>query len=393
MRIRLVTPATSRFAVAGLALVLLSLAALSLWLAVSSRESAERLGRSALQTDARLEAVRGLARLSQLVDGYDNRPTRAALARLEAAEGELWQAVHQLTVRGSLPDTELARDVRFRMQAFSRKRAAWSDAMAAGRLREAAAIEDGELDPLLAGIQEAIDARAPDPLAAFRTELDRFERSESVARRFTLAAVPAGLALLLLCWAIVRSYRRRTEEHARVQIARSERAATTDPLTGLWNRRKLTADLDEALRHGAGAPERVLVLLDLDGFKLYNDTFGHPAGDSLLVRLAARLAAVVGTDGCAYRMGGDEFCAVLRPGRGPVAAIVAALEAALSERGEGFEVTASSGAAVLPSEAGDAVTAMQLADQRMYASKARSGVLSGGAGAAARTTGRSAVPR
>ncbi len=81
-------------------------------------------------------------------------------------------------------------------------------------------------------------------------------------------------------------------------LASSREDADTDSLTGLWNRRKLVADLEQE-RHG------VLVLLDLDGFKSYNDTYGHVAGDALLDRLGHGLAAV---GAAAYRMGGDEFC-------------------------------------------------------------------------------------
>ena len=54
--------------------------------------------------------------------------------------------------------------------------------------------------------------------------------------------------------------------------------------------------------------EATLVLLDLDGFKIYNDTYGHPAGDALLARLGHRLAAATGDGVAAYRLGGDEFC-------------------------------------------------------------------------------------
>ena len=57
----------------------------------------------------------------------------------------------------------------------------------------------------------------------------------------------------------------------------------------------------------------VLLLFDLDGFKNYNDSYGHPAGDALLARLGSRLAAATAADGGAYRIGGDEFC-VLAPG-------------------------------------------------------------------------------
>jgi diguanylate cyclase (GGDEF)-like protein len=142
----------------------------------------------------------------------------------------------------------------------------------------------------------------------------------------------------------------------------------TDPLTGLFNRGKLVYDLDRLFTSDEPSPHQ-LAYLDLDGFKAYNDAFGHPAGDALLIRLARQLAAAVGEGGRAYRMGGDEF-AMLVPGDSASAGpAVAAGAAALSERGEGFKVSCSYGIAVLPSDASNPTTALQLADQRMYAEK------------------------
>ena len=65
--------------------------------------------------------------------------------------------------------------------------------------------------------------------------------------------------------------------------------ATRDALTGLPNRRELIADLQTAIETASPTAQRTLVLFDLDGFKGYNDTFGHPAGDQLLARLARQL--------------------------------------------------------------------------------------------------------
>jgi diguanylate cyclase (GGDEF)-like protein len=142
----------------------------------------------------------------------------------------------------------------------------------------------------------------------------------------------------------------------------------TDPLTGLHNRGKLLYDLDRLLNADHATP-RLLTILDLDGFKAYNDAFGHPAGDALLVRLGHQLADAVGEDGRAYRMGGDEF-AMLIPGNAESArSAVEAGVAALSAHGEGFEVTCSSGSAEIPTEADDRSSALWLADQRMYALK------------------------
>ncbi len=76
-------------------------------------------------------------------------------------------------------------------------------------------------------------------------------------------------------------------------------------------------DLDAALADGPLSRTRTLAFFDLDGFKPYNDGFGHVAGDIVLGRVAAALRAAVGEDGIAYRLGGDEFCLLLDGRRAP----------------------------------------------------------------------------
>jgi two-component system, cell cycle response regulator len=139
--------------------------------------------------------------------------------------------------------------------------------------------------------------------------------------------------------------------------------ASTDALTGLGNRRKLLADLEAAEQ-----TEATLVLLDLDGFKIYNDTYGHPAGDALLARLGRRLEAAAGDGVAAYRLGGDEFCVLSHDSnRAKEHALTASR--ALCEHGDGFDITSSCGIAVMPADAHDAVEALRIADQRMYTQK------------------------
>ena len=145
----------------------------------------------------------------------------------------------------------------------------------------------------------------------------------------------------------------------------SRREALTDSLTALANRRKLLVDLEVEVDSASEEEPRMLVLFDLNGFKTYNDTFGHPAGDALLARLAGKLAAVVAPDGAAYRMGGDEFC-VLLPKPEPD---IQRIAAALWESGEGFEVTSAYGAALIPDDATTVSTALSVADERLYAHK------------------------
>ena len=152
-------------------------------------------------------------------------------------------------------------------------------------------------------------------------------------------------------------------------LARSRQEARTDALTGLSNRRRLMMDLEREARLATPEDPRAVVLFDLDGFKQYNDSFGHPAGDALLTRLGKRLAAAVEPFGGAYRLGGDEFCALVRPGSAGLEVITAAATAALSESGEGFNITSSHGEAVLPLETKEPSEALQMADRRMYAEK------------------------
>ena len=143
-----------------------------------------------------------------------------------------------------------------------------------------------------------------------------------------------------------------------------------DALTELPNRRRLMEDLEARIEAEAGEPT-LLLLFDLDGFKAYNDSYGHPAGDSLLVRLGERLEAAVFGRGDAYRMGGDEFCVLATLRADGPEALAAAGTAALTERGEGFEITASYGAAAIPFDAATATEALGTADHRMYARKGR----------------------
>ncbi len=144
--------------------------------------------------------------------------------------------------------------------------------------------------------------------------------------------------------------------------------AHTDALTRLGNRRKLADDLNERLAAGSSTP-LVLILFDLDGFKSYNDTFGHLAGDAVLARLGAKLASAVAAHGDAYRLGGDEFCVLVAAPQSELDKVVHAAAGALEERGERFAVGASYGAVLLPHEARTLDYALQLADERMYARK------------------------
>ena len=141
------------------------------------------------------------------------------------------------------------------------------------------------------------------------------------------------------------------------------RISRTDPLTGCLNRlgfaERFAADLS------ASQGRTALVLFDLVGFKAVNDTFGHPAGDELLVWVANTLRALVRDGDAAARLGGDEFALIL-PGMDLAGAegVASRTRLALAER-----VQATSGVAAAPGDGYDADALVRAADERLYAAR------------------------
>ena len=188
---------------------------------------------------------------------------------------------------------------------------------------------------------------------------DHFERTSEAA--VVLAAATLVLAVARLAIDV-------GEYSSLLRVARAD--ARTDALTGLANRRRLMSDLDRVVA-AARTPgnEQLFAIFDLDGFKAYNDSFGHAAGDLLLRRLGLELAAAVEGWGRAYRLGGDEFCVIASLDAVPPETVTAAAGAALSETGEGFAISASHGTAVIPTEASTPSDALRFADRRLYTAK------------------------
>jgi two-component system cell cycle response regulator len=185
---------------------------------------------------------------------------------------------------------------------------------------------------------------------------DHFDRTNLLALGLATASIVAMVIRLFL-----------THRESLDNLATTRRQARTDALTGLGNRFALMEAIERELADGT---PHVLLLFDLDGFKNYNDSYGHPAGDALLARLGSRLAAATAAHGGAYRIGGDEFCVLGEwPAGEPVEPLVERARAALSEEGDGFKIGASCGHAVLGEEAPDPAEAMRVADRRLYAEK------------------------
>jgi diguanylate cyclase (GGDEF)-like protein len=177
---------------------------------------------------------------------------------------------------------------------------------------------------------------------------------------------PAELAEMAAAYNTMLAERREREAELRFR-------ATHDGLTGLANRTAFTTRLAETLETSRGEPVTVL-FLDLDRFKLVNDSHGHPVGDAVLRALGKRLSGAVRSDTLVARFGGDEF-ALCQPGPGGAQGAISVAERMLAALRapfvvEGHELYLSGSIGITSARPGDdAESVLRDADTAMYRAK------------------------
>ncbi|WP_240674237.1 EAL domain-containing protein [Crenobacter cavernae] len=201
--------------------------------------------------------------------------------------------------------------------------------------------------------------------------LDRKKNGERYPTELSISTVRDPQGLLTHFVGVFSDITARKQSEDRLQFL-----ATHDPLTGLPNRAGLIARVDEAIfRAAAGAEGPALMFIDLDRFKLINDSFGHQAGDETLRETTARLIRVTEKRGFLARLGGDEFT-LLVEGEHKQAMlaslaeeIIATLSQPLMIQTHEVFVTGSIGISVFPNDGTDAQTLLKNADVAMYRAK------------------------
>lgn len=238
------------------------------------------------------------------------------------------------------------------------------------------------------GIERML-ARLGEAAQRFQDNSARFEgpigRTVEVANRVAIATVLLLAAMVLVVTlALFRRIHRilRARDAATEALFESERRhwilAHHDALTGLPNRILLRDRLEGAIARADRKGWLVgLAFIDLDHFKLVNDTWGHAAGDRLIRLVAARIRGVIRKTDTIARYGGDEFVVVLEMAPDQAGLVSAAtkilevLSAPFSIEGARCHVHASLGLAIYPDHARDGVDLLRKADFAMYGAKTK----------------------
>ncbi len=347
-----------------MALAVLALGALAVWAAIVTQNGAHGLADAGVQTSGHLRAVQAMSLIDTQTDVLEESTAPSDIAKLRNAQRVLDDALARME-RGDVREARLiageAKPI------VGRLKPAIELFLATPRGFDSNGKEGPEeaMELIITELGVLLNDLDADPSQLLATKLESGAATERAVRATAFALIPLGLGGVAACGWMLSLYRRRSEAAMRAALDTSSEEARTDELTGLPNRRALLEELE--LRCDAGG-RFTLTLADLNGFKRYNDTFGHPAGDALLKRLGHNLAAACEGRGIAARLGGDEFC-VLFSAETSADAAQALVREALSDEGEGFRITAASGAVAVPEEAHDPAAALRIADARMYAAK------------------------
>jgi diguanylate cyclase (GGDEF)-like protein/PAS domain S-box-containing protein len=200
---------------------------------------------------------------------------------------------------------------------------------------------------------------------------DARRNGEAYAERLSIAAIADDDGRVQHYAAVITDVTRRKQDEERIRYQ-----ANFDALTGLPNRALFLDRLTQALPTMARAGARLgLMFIDLDGFKLVNDTLGHDFGDHLLREAAVRLGKCVRSGDTVARLGGDEFTVIMpnlhEPRDAPLVAnrVLEALAKPFDLKGHEAFVSASIGITIFPDDARDANGLLRNADTAMYRAK------------------------
>jgi diguanylate cyclase (GGDEF)-like protein len=244
---------------------------------------------------------------------YRLEPTQDVLDLHEQSGDNL---IADLKRVAALDDSTAVRDQIARLLQLHREyEAATSRMFAATRAGSTALVkhlDHAVTDPIFGVIQTDVYGTAAIASRRALNESSALRRDEGSAFRAGLIAVILAVGLVGLLSLVIRRYRRADRQARAAELQRLSELVVTDPLTGLRNHRAFHEDLANEMQRTArsGAP-LALVLMDVNGLKQVNDTHGHQVGDEHLTAVGRVITSTMRGSDRAYRIGGDEFAAIL----------------------------------------------------------------------------------
>lgn len=297
---------------AAVAVVLILVTSLSVWASLGTSRGADVVERSALLDRQYQRARAAVAAEAQAEAAYRWKQSPSVRADYNAAAAELGAALERLQQIGGEEDRATARRIADMHQEYLRADARLFAALDRGDAQGAAAVDTKRIETLFREVRVAVDEAAEMHRADAAASIDELKETSQLVTRLVPIAGAAGMLLVIFFSLVMVSYRRQVREATEREIARLQRAALADNLTGLGNHRALHEVLPLlSAKQSALGSGMAIIALDLDGLKEINDTRGHHDGDQLIQRLSAGLMATLPAGSHAFRIGGDEFVAVI----------------------------------------------------------------------------------
>ena len=334
------------------------------------------------------EAIHGHA----VVLGQQAVAARSSEAAKLAAEHEakalvVWESYATVVEEGFVEETVPGQSIESIEAAMREAQALRTDVMDAAvsghdvaHEQQALTMLDGQLSEYLGPLVGAAHQMHVEGEARVDSALGRLLLLVSVGVALAAATVGVGAALVYRQLRNAFAALVRERDRSEVLAKESQEIARHDQLTGLLNRLALMEDLESEIQRARRYDRPLgLAMLDIDGFKRFNDTCGHVEGDRLLQAIAQALLGAVRQTDRLYRYGGDEFILVM-PETGPddVAEVIERLQgrvrqagwAAPGEASPELAISVSAGTAAFPTDGSDIDSLIRTADQALYAAKA-----------------------
>ncbi|HWS34168.1 MAG TPA: bifunctional diguanylate cyclase/phosphodiesterase, partial [Actinoplanes sp.] len=354
----------------ALAVVLLSLTALSVAGATLTREAAKTADGSVALAEAYHAADSAVAAEESLERLYRLEPDPQTRRQHAQAADKLELALADVVSLGTPDDDRLATLLRADHAAYLSSVIRMFDAVDAGDPATVESIDATQTDPAFSRISDVITTASARHAETADDALNHLQQIEDSVFVTTIAGFGAGLALVAVFLIVANNYQKALLR----QTADNRHRETHDPLTGLPNRTLLIERLQETIDRAPEDISTAVIVLDLDRFRDVNDTLGNECGDELLRQTAQRTRSVVRSSDLVSRISGDEFALLVPDTSVPESMtlahrLIAEVNRSFVIEGVDVDVEASIGIALAPQHGTTADALLRNAEVAMHNAK------------------------